>query len=215
MANCPICGREFSAENVRGLPVSTCANCDGVWMTAGDFERIVGDDVANDLGEWTQEPTECRHCRRPLGFSNECVGCGKISVVQCPMGHGRMSAVLVEIGGAEIEIDRCPSCRGVWIDSHEREAVEHGVPAAPVRKLPAREKPPSAGGEEVAMVAMEALAWLATDTRHRRRGFFGLVGRGRHRRGPQAPSGILIAVGLILLILYGLTSLVGGALSLP
>jgi Zn-finger nucleic acid-binding protein len=215
MAQCPACDGDFTDETIRGITVGACAECRGVWLTAGDFERLVGAEVAMALDGWTEEPTECRYCRRPLGFSRECLGCGKLSVVHCPRGHGKMNAAIVEIGGGEFELDRCPSCRGVWIDRHERTHVEAGVPVAnqPGRTVPTPAPNYRSGGapsrssrtsDLIRKLEERSITQVHTP-------FFAPE---PHRWGKKEPGALVVFALFILLLGAGAMWLLGPSLSL-
>jgi Zn-finger nucleic acid-binding protein len=135
VANCPICSGDFDAENVNGVTAAFCRKCDGLWLGAGDFDRLTQQDVEHEFDSWMEPPTECRHCQTPLGFGDKCVRCGELPTIHCPLGHGIMNATLVEVGTREFEIDHCPSCRGIWIDGHERQHLD-AVEERPTRQLP-------------------------------------------------------------------------------
>lgn len=128
MANCPICNGEFRAQTLDGVTVATCANCDGLWLSHGDLDRLTGLKIEEEFDSWMDEPTECRYCQTPLGFGANCVRCGKPPTIGCPLGHGTMNAALVDVHGREFEIDHCPSCRGVWIDGHEVKNLDTQAP---------------------------------------------------------------------------------------
>lgn len=124
MVQCPICEGDFSAETVRGVTLGVCARCDGLWLAAGDLDRMTKREVESRLHEHVGPPAECRYCRTPLGFGSTCLTCSRPPTIHCPRGHGQMEAGLVEVGGEEFEIDCCATCRGLWVDGHERVHVD-------------------------------------------------------------------------------------------
>ena len=158
MVQCPSCGGEFDAETIRSTTVAFCTKCDGLWLGAGDLDRLTGLEIESQLDDWMAEPTECRYCQTPLGFGAECVRCGRAPTIQCPRGHGVMNAALVEVADREFEIDRCASCRGIWIDGHEEEHL-HAVPE-PERPTLARpvSSPHGSNGNARAIELVERMA---------------------------------------------------------
>jgi len=52
----------------------------------------------------------------------EAEAAGKGPARQCPLGHGALS----EVRHAEVVIDRCESCGGVWLDAGELELLTKG-----------------------------------------------------------------------------------------
>jgi Zn-finger nucleic acid-binding protein len=50
-----------------------------------------------------------------------------------------MEITLVEMFGHHLEIDRCSTCHGIWIDGNEREPLDHAeAPDAMVLRVPPR-----------------------------------------------------------------------------
>lgn len=128
MANCPICNGEFGATNVAGVTVARCDRCDGLFLGAGDLDRIAQRPLEEQLHRWAGDAAQCRYCQSPVGLDGTCMRCGKVPTIGCPRGHGTMQVTLVDLGGQEFEIDLCRTCRGLWIDGHEREKVEAADP---------------------------------------------------------------------------------------
>jgi hypothetical protein len=44
---------------------------------------------------------------------------------ECPVDGAPMAKEIVQT----IVIDRCPSCRGIWLDGGEFESIQHGIEA--------------------------------------------------------------------------------------
>lgn len=124
MVRCPICESDFDAENVNGVTVAVCTECDGVWLAPGDLDKLTQKQLEGDLPDRMSEPTECRYCQTPLGFGATCVRCGHAPTIDCPHGHGQMRSALVDIGPREFEIDRCETCGAIWVDGHEHAHLE-------------------------------------------------------------------------------------------
>ena len=124
MVACPICQGEFSANTVSGVTLASCDTCDGLWLAQGDLDRLAGRPVETELHESARSPCECRYCQSHLGLGDDCPSCGRNPTIQCPRGHGVMHVNLFQMGEHEFEVDGCPSCRGLWIDGHERPHME-------------------------------------------------------------------------------------------
>jgi hypothetical protein len=43
--SCPVDGSPLDKENARGVIIDRCPRCKGVWLDAGELERINGDSV--------------------------------------------------------------------------------------------------------------------------------------------------------------------------
>ena len=39
---CPKCGADLRAESVRGVEVDRCGECRGLWLDAGELEKLAG-----------------------------------------------------------------------------------------------------------------------------------------------------------------------------
>jgi Zn-finger nucleic acid-binding protein len=104
-------------EDEAGIEVDECPECDGVWLDHGELERIqetveidyrreleeVPDTVVqaykNARGEEARKPLPCPSCNSELTAKE----------------HGYCSQIMVDV---------CPSCRGVWLDAGELDALE-------------------------------------------------------------------------------------------
>lgn len=99
--------RRWRQLKARDTPVSgdlsldTCPVCFGVWLDQGEIDV---------LGDADIDPA----------FLKTMVG--RSAGRMCPRGHGFMNEHLLP-GMLSTPIDRCPRCRGLWIDGHERHAL--------------------------------------------------------------------------------------------
>lgn len=83
---------------------------------------------------WFKKKETCTHCntnktRREFEGQPTCGAC-KIKIIMdrepariCPVD----GSVLTKEHSNEIIIDRCPKCRGVWLDVGEIEAIKEGA----------------------------------------------------------------------------------------
>ena len=194
---CPCCGAEFEAQTVAGVTVAACRACSGAWLNAGEFDKLCELKLEHEFDSWMSEPTECRHCDLPLGFGANCVHCGRQPTISCVKGHGIMNATLVEVAEREFEIDHCPSCRGIWIDGHERTHLR-GAERRPARSLPIHHEPPT-GVERAyrSLAALDARDSLALEVLL---GFTPIV-RPRERREPVQVLILLVVALAVLAVL--------------
>ena len=103
---CPSCNNQLREKNAGGLTLDVCyGGCGGIWFDAAELERVsVSAPAATTLHSIWQtpsgkaQPTQVRLCPRcpeqvlePKWFSKE----------------------------KKVEIDRCPECRGIWLDAGE------------------------------------------------------------------------------------------------
>jgi Zn-finger nucleic acid-binding protein len=96
MKLCPREGIDLTERQVRGLFVSQCATCSGLWIPASVVATVI-DGVS--------------HSTRMTG--------GVTGFRQCPEDK----SALVPIHYHGVEIDRCALCGGVWLDHGELEII--------------------------------------------------------------------------------------------
>ncbi len=122
-AQCPACSlhelvtltlyrdpnRGWQADNPRRPPgceelqIDTCPVCFGVWFDQGELDV---------LGDAEVDPALLKTL---VGQSADRL---------CPRGHGFMNEHQLP-GLLRTPIDRCPTCRGLWIDGYERHQLAH------------------------------------------------------------------------------------------
>jgi len=103
--DCPRCGIPLKEETVKRLgpdvQIDVCSKCMGTWYDRGELAAVIKDrKIAN---AFTEEPIK-----------------GIINSMACPRCGGRMR-VREDWG---VEVDVCTSCKGVWLDLGETEALE-------------------------------------------------------------------------------------------
>lgn len=101
--HCPRCQTPLSASDADGS--RRCATCHGVFVTGVDFTAVAW------LGDASVGPASVR---RPIDGDAVAVASPQAPLT-CP-GCGQS---LVAWRLAEIEIERCDACRGVWLDAGE------------------------------------------------------------------------------------------------
>lgn len=94
-AACPGCGSPLASVALGGITLLECAACDGVWISADDFERLCADResqaaVLHRAGTETAKParTERKVKYRP------CPHCGKL---MNRVNFGRISGAVVDV----------------------------------------------------------------------------------------------------------------------
>jgi Zn-finger nucleic acid-binding protein len=90
---CPACSAGLQHVSIGGTSLLECAGCDGVWMDAGDFERMCADREAQSavLHRFTA-PSPSRAERRVR--YRRCVRCGKM---MNRVNFGRLSGTIVDV----------------------------------------------------------------------------------------------------------------------
>ncbi len=117
---CPACGSEMRHRVIGDIEIDVCGRCNGVWLDATELDGVLGVDeersVEAMLDESARRPECCRYCGKGCGDSSVCSDCDQPIELKCPRGGEAM--YIVEAVG--IELDRCPDCRGLWVDGFER-----------------------------------------------------------------------------------------------
>lgn len=98
--NCPRDGSPLDGSKLRGVPVDVCSYCNGIWLDASELSQLHG--LPEDLTSAVPAP-----CPQPL---------------TCPSCASAMERFYFS-QEQRVEVDRCPSCGGVWLDTDELKAV--------------------------------------------------------------------------------------------
>jgi len=110
--DCPRCNTPLKHENVNEFKVTfevdTCHKCGGTWFDNGELSHL--DKII--------EPTYFEIRKIPKQKEQlkalSCPACGKLNLLQ-KAEHHRDSKVIM---------DYCPSCKGIWLDKGELEAIQ-------------------------------------------------------------------------------------------
>lgn len=117
---CPACTQPMNHRDRGGTEIDVCPNCRGVWLDATELDAILGVDdgasVEAGLDESAALPTRCRYCGEETDRSGQCQSCDRPAGLCCPRDDRSMYIV----DAAGIELDRCPGCKGLWVDGFER-----------------------------------------------------------------------------------------------
>jgi Zn-finger nucleic acid-binding protein len=107
-----------------GLEMDRCPDCGGVWLNAGELERI--ETRARELkpppgfrADVDQMKRAYAHAHRPETRT----GVEETPPLSCPACGEPMFPREWSIGTL-VEVDVCIDCRGVWLDPGELEAIE-------------------------------------------------------------------------------------------
>ncbi len=104
---CPRCTFPLVVHLMGGQTVDVCPRCKGTFLEHVDAEQIIG---------------------RGLNALQPASGGGARSSLACPLGHGRLIAYRV----LDVEVDVCPTCRGLWLDQWEGVRLKRALASAPV-----------------------------------------------------------------------------------
>jgi Zn-finger nucleic acid-binding protein len=103
---CPDCKGELKQIDCKGIMIDECVKCKGKWFDRGELRRAK-DSADNDL-RWLDFD--------PFGEDVE-----KLSLTSkgriCPKCSGMMLSL--KYMDSKVVIDKCPNCKGVWLDPGE------------------------------------------------------------------------------------------------
>ncbi len=119
--HCPACKSTLSTVTYEGIELDTCNKCSGCWLDADELGHIVR---LREQRFTAEQQSAIDTAGRIPGIpvdDNErdivCPGCGTVTG---PINYG---------GDTGIIIDRCPECRGIWLDVGELEHIQMLVEA--------------------------------------------------------------------------------------
>ena len=111
MPRCPICKTKADLIRYEGATIYNCGSCGGHWMSEARLDVILArrevvmpDPVKRKMIEIADESNSTQELW--------CVTCGK-AMVKEQFKHW-----------AEIQLDRCPKCNGIWLDRGELEKCQ-------------------------------------------------------------------------------------------
>ncbi len=113
---CPSCKAQLQTINYEGIFIETCNECNGEWLDEAELGKIVR------IREVKFDPDE----RRAIAQSTTITGVILEDVdrdLACPKCNGTTDAVNYG-GDTGIIIDRCTTCRGIWLDGSELEKIQ-------------------------------------------------------------------------------------------
>lgn len=118
---CPACDQQMNHRDRGGTEIDVCAKCRGVWLDATELDAILGADddstsVEAGLDDSAALPEQCRYCGEDSDPDGRCPACQRPVGLSCP--HDDKPMYIVDAAG--VELDRCPTCKGLWVDGFER-----------------------------------------------------------------------------------------------
>lgn len=113
---CPRCSNVLTAIDYEGLEIETCSNCGGEWLDGDELGKVVRiRETRFDAGEQRAiaeaEPVH----GIPTHEAGHDLNCPRDDAAMQPVNYG---------GSTGIIVDRCPTCKGMWVDAGELEKVQ-------------------------------------------------------------------------------------------
>ncbi len=118
---CPNCNTHLSTLHYEGISIETCSKCHGEWLDEAELGKLVR------IREVKFNPDE----RRAIAESTTITGVVLKDAdrdLKCPKCDGTTDPVNYG-GDTGIVIDRCTSCRGIWLDEKKLERIQMVVEA--------------------------------------------------------------------------------------
>jgi len=119
---CPVCHVSLKQITVkRRLQLDFCLTCRGVWFDKDELsqtQHVQGKLPEKFMGfpDLTRDKIICQSCGAHNDRSRStCERCGAALEFLCPVCRVQMEEVPI----GEVQIDRCQSCQGVWLDGGE------------------------------------------------------------------------------------------------
>ncbi len=97
---------EARAAITRSSPtvhIDACPTCNGAWFDAGELDTLAMDSRDDETSLETAIDAASHPSERV-----------------CPRGHGPMRTHPLKSGASTTPVERCGTCRGLWLDGHER-----------------------------------------------------------------------------------------------
>ena len=114
---CPRCAAALSTVLYEGIEIETCKRCGGNWLDADELGQIVRTVEKTFTAE---EISTLRALRKNVFHIEE----GGRSRLSCPKCVGVKLNPFNYASTSGITLDKCPECRGIWLDKNELEMVQ-------------------------------------------------------------------------------------------
>ena len=100
---CPRDAADLLAFTLDGITTDACPRCRGVWLDASELARVTSNEELERLAHAGASPSA--------------------STLACPRCASRLASSRIE----SVEVDPCPSCKGVWLDAGELRDADRQV----------------------------------------------------------------------------------------
>ena len=98
--DCPRCWVRAERKRRAGIDIDICPKCGGIWLDTRELKKLLSN------------PNLHRHLTKYVGLESK-------SKLLCPRCGGLMNLENAE----EVEVDVCLTCKGIWLDRGELEAL--------------------------------------------------------------------------------------------
>ncbi len=109
-AQCPKCKLPMQPLTHKGVALSYCLECKGLWFDGDEVGRVIGRD---EVGPF----------RDNLGGPRS-----RVTPLPCPRNHGMLREVTLELETDRTEACGCPRCVGVWVEPEDLRRIRIHLP---------------------------------------------------------------------------------------
>ena len=102
--NCPKCQEEIHEMKLEGVEVDFCSSCKGIWFDGDEMAFIM--ELPFDMPQIEEVKKEATK-----------------TDFKCPRCGDKLEEMRF-VQSNDLLVDRCPSCRGIWLDKGEYSKVE-------------------------------------------------------------------------------------------
>ncbi len=106
---CPNCKHELKKFIYKDTELDTCISCGGMWFNSGELRNVK--DKEDEFLQWLDVDL----------FSDPKQFMGGYSTMLCP--NDKEPLYEISYDNADIKVDVCKTCRGVWLDKDEYETI--------------------------------------------------------------------------------------------
>jgi Zn-finger nucleic acid-binding protein len=99
---CPRCGTPLNEYSIAGMSFEGCPTCKGLWLVRDELRKLKNKVDGGSL-RWMND--EIENLDKTVAI---------VSELSCPKGHGKLVSMV--FGNSKVVVDRCSSCKGVWLD---------------------------------------------------------------------------------------------------
>lgn len=104
---CPVDELPLKLMDIEGTAIDFCGVCGGIWFDSGELRRLLGAELDKERLATELRQQEKSYLRDEVDLPDK----------DCPVcGHNMIKRMNHE---AEILVDHCPQCRGLWLDGGE------------------------------------------------------------------------------------------------
>jgi Zn-finger nucleic acid-binding protein len=127
--HCPACDQTLRPLKTGTVMLDVCHDCGGIWFDHRELEKVNADHPNADdvVADFTYNPLT----RVDENRARPCPRCDGVT----------LEKKLYDLGSGVI-MDRCPQCKGIWLDQGELEKIRESIRPRPrhrrgvIRKIP-------------------------------------------------------------------------------